>query len=109
MTSVHEGRAAGRSARAASWSTSITTTTEERVFVRGIALDDAIGTVPFPAMLLRLWRGDVASDEEAEPQRLPGRDDRPWSPRAIGPGGAHHRVHPGRLDERAGRRHPLVR
>jgi citrate synthase len=33
--------------------------------VRGIALDEAIGREAFPAMLLRLWRGDAATDAEA--------------------------------------------
>ena len=48
MTRVHEGQGAGRAARATSWSTSITATTEERVFVRGVALDEAIGRSPSP-------------------------------------------------------------
>ena len=33
--------------------------------MRGVALDEAIGREPFPAMLLRLWRGDPATDDEA--------------------------------------------
>jgi len=40
-------------------------TTESRVFVRGIALDDAIARIPFPAMVLHLWRGDLATDSES--------------------------------------------
>jgi citrate synthase len=66
MSRVHEGAGAGKSARATSWSTSITATTDHQVFVRGLALDEAIGRVPFPAMLLRLWRGDEATHEETE-------------------------------------------
>ncbi len=34
--------------------------------MRGVALDDAIGRESFPAMLLRLWRGDAVTDDEAE-------------------------------------------
>ncbi len=33
--------------------------------MRGVALDEAIGREAFPAMLLRLWRGDAASEDEA--------------------------------------------
>lgn len=51
---------------AGDWSTAITATDDERVFIRGMALDDAIGRESFPAMLLRLWRGDAATDEEAD-------------------------------------------
>ncbi len=54
-------RRRGRSA----WASAITATTDEQVFVRGIALDEAIGRESFPAMLLRLWRGDAATDAEA--------------------------------------------
>lgn len=63
---AHRGTGAGRAHRAESWSTAITATTDERVFVRGVALDEAIGHESFPAMLLRLWRGDEATDDEAE-------------------------------------------
>lgn len=66
MTKVHEGPAAGKAARAASWSTSITATTDRHVYVRGVALDEAIGRESFPAMLLRLWRGDAPSEAESE-------------------------------------------
>lgn len=62
---AHQGSAAGQAHRAEAWSTAITATTDERVFVRGIALDEAIGNESFPAMLLRLWRGDPATEEEA--------------------------------------------
>jgi len=66
MTKVHEGTGAGQTARAASWSTGITATTDEHVYVRGVALDEAIGRETFPAMLLRLWRGDNPTEAEAE-------------------------------------------
>ena len=45
---------------------SITATTDERVFIRGTALDEAIGSVSFPSMLLLLWRGDTPSGVEAD-------------------------------------------
>jgi citrate synthase len=63
---AHEGRSAGDAARPASWSSSITATTESRVYVRGLALDEAIGRESFPAMLLRLWRGRTALEAEAD-------------------------------------------
>ncbi len=66
MMKVHEGTGAGQGSRATSWSTAITATTDRQVFVRGIALDHAIGRESFPAMLLRLWRGGEASAAEAE-------------------------------------------
>lgn len=66
MTKAHEGTVAGQAANAAPWSTSITATTERHVYVRGFALDDAIGRESFPSMLLRLWRGDAPSRAESE-------------------------------------------
>lgn len=63
---AHRGSGAGQAHRAGRWSTAITTTTDERVFVRGVALDDAIGRDSFPAMLLRLWRGDDVTVDEAD-------------------------------------------
>ena len=57
-TRAHEGSGAGQSHEARLWSSAITATTDERVYVRGLALDEAIGHESFPAMLLRLWRGD---------------------------------------------------
>ena len=66
MTKVHEGDGAGQTAKATTWSTAITATTDRRVYVRGVALDEAIGRESFPAMLLRLWRGDAPSATEAE-------------------------------------------
>jgi citrate synthase len=66
MTKAHEGAGAGQASRAASWSTAITATTDRQVFVRGVALDDAIGRQTFPAMLLLMWRGETATDAEAD-------------------------------------------
>jgi citrate synthase len=63
---AHRGTPTGKSHRAGPWFTAITATTDEQVFVRGVALDEAIGRETFPAMLLRLWRGDSATQEEAE-------------------------------------------
>jgi citrate synthase len=63
---VHDGQGAADAAQARSWSSSITATTETRVFVRGLALDEAIGSLSFPAMLLRLWRGDTPAETEAD-------------------------------------------
>jgi citrate synthase len=64
-TPAHAGRAAGRTATPGPWSSSITATTERQVFIRGVALDEAIGRESFAAMLLRLWRGDEATTTEA--------------------------------------------
>lgn len=64
-TRAHEGAGAGQGARARAWSSAITATTDRQVFVRGLALDEAIGVESFPAMLLRLWRGDAATEAEA--------------------------------------------
>lgn len=66
MTRAHEGLGAGKAAKPASWSTAITATTDQQVFVRGVALDYAIGRESFPSMVLRLWRGDSPSEAEAE-------------------------------------------
>jgi citrate synthase len=63
---AHRGSPAGNAHRASAWATGITATTDDRVYVRGVALDDAIGRESFPAMLLRLWRGDDPGQEEAE-------------------------------------------
>ena len=63
---AHRGSGAGQAHRAEAWTTAITATTDERVFVRGVALDEAIGREPFPVMLLRLWRGDEATADEAD-------------------------------------------
>jgi citrate synthase len=62
---AHQGSPAGQAHRAEAWASAITATTDERVFVRGVPLDEAIGQESFPAMLLRLWRGDSATPEEA--------------------------------------------
>lgn len=66
ITGAHEGTPTGGAHLAEPWATAITATTDERVFVRGVPLDEAIGREPFPAMLLRLWRGDDVTAEEAE-------------------------------------------
>jgi citrate synthase len=63
---AHEGSGAGQAHEARSWSTAVTATTDERVFVRGLALDEAIGRESLPSMLLLLWRGDTATPEEIE-------------------------------------------
>lgn len=63
---AHQGSPAGEAHQARPWSSAITATTDERVFVRGVALDQAIGRESFPAMLLRLWRDEAATHEEAE-------------------------------------------
>lgn len=63
---VHDGAGAGRAAEAEPWSTAISATTERHVYVRGVALDAAIGRDSFPSMLLRTWRGDDPSDAEAD-------------------------------------------
>ena len=42
-TRVHEGEGAGQAARPSAWASAITATTDSQVFVRGIALDEAIG------------------------------------------------------------------
>ena len=63
---AHQGSGAGQAHRAEPWSTAITATTDERVYVRGVALDEAIGRDAFPAMLLRLWRGDAVTAQEAD-------------------------------------------
>ncbi|MGA9597599.1 MAG: citrate/2-methylcitrate synthase [Acidimicrobiia bacterium] len=65
-SSAHQGTPTGQAHKATSWSTAITATTDDRVFVRGVALDEAIGHEHFPAMLLRLWRGDSATRQEAD-------------------------------------------
>lgn len=65
-TGAHRGSPAGLAHGAEPWSTAITVTTDERVFVRGVALDEAIGQHSFPEMLLRLWRGDLPTPEEAD-------------------------------------------
>jgi citrate synthase len=63
---AHQGSPTGRAHRAEPWSSAITVTTDERVFIRGVALDEAIGRDSFPAMVLRLWRGDSVTPEEAD-------------------------------------------
>lgn len=65
-TSAHQGTPAGESHKAEPWYSAITTTSDKRVFVRGVPLDEAIGRDTFPAMVLRMWRGDDPSPEEAD-------------------------------------------
>lgn len=62
---AHRGSPTGNAHKAEPWSTAITATTDDRVYVRGVALDEAIGRDTFPSMLLRLWRGDGATSDEA--------------------------------------------
>jgi citrate synthase len=66
VTAAHVGRQAGSAASAEPWLTAITATTEQRVFVRGMALDVAIGRETFPGMVLRAWRGEDATPAEAD-------------------------------------------
>jgi citrate synthase len=63
---VHTGTPSGSAHRAAPWATALTATTDDRVFVRGRALDEAIGSESLAAMVLRLWRGDDVNGDEAE-------------------------------------------
>ena len=56
MRSVHQGNAAD-SANAEAWSSAISATTGERVFVRGVPLDQAIGMRTFADVVFRLWTG----------------------------------------------------
>lgn len=65
-THAHRGSPTGKAHRASPWASAIAATTDERVFVRGIALDEAIGRDSFPSMVLRLWRGDEPGEDEAE-------------------------------------------
>jgi len=86
VSKVHEGPVAGRAAKATTWSTAITATTESRVLVRGVALDEAIGRVPFAGMLLRLWSGDaprVAQIELLEACLVAAIDHGPLAPSAL--------------------------
>jgi len=63
---AHTGPRAGHAATPQPWSTAITATTSKQVFVRGVALDEAIGSMSFPEMVLRLWRGDEPTPAEAD-------------------------------------------
>jgi citrate synthase len=65
MTKAHIGQSAGRAAEVTDWASAITVTSERRVYVRGLALDEAIGAVSMPTMILRLWRGDAPGEDEA--------------------------------------------
>lgn len=65
-SAAHQGTPAGASHKAEPWYSAITATSNEHVFVRGIPLDEAIGRDSFPSMVLRMWRGDPPSPEEAD-------------------------------------------
>ena len=65
MRSIHEGRAAGRAAEAEAWQSAITATDEERIYVRGLAIDEAIGRETYAGMVLRLWTGREPSADDA--------------------------------------------
>jgi citrate synthase len=57
---------AARAVEARAWATHLTDTSGDRVVVRGLPLDEAIGTVRFSELLLRLWRGVPATPDEAD-------------------------------------------
>lgn len=63
---AHDGSPPGQSHLAEAWDTAITATTDEQVLVRGLPLDEAIGVLSFPTMVLRLWRGDEPTSAEAD-------------------------------------------
>ena len=64
----------------------------------------------FPAMVLRLWRGDEPNAGRGRsPGRLHGRRHRPRSAVAVGARNAHDRVDARDADECSGRRHPGLR
>ena len=109
-TRVHEGAGAGQAARPSAWSSAITATTDRQVFVRGVALDEAIGRGVVP--------GDAASPVARRRRdrgrggaagRLPGGGHRPRPAGAVGAGRADDRLDAGDADERARRRDPVVR
>lgn len=63
MRPIHEGEAA-ESAKAEPWASAITATTKDRVFVHGLALDEAIGSMSFADVVFRLWTGREGTREE---------------------------------------------
>ncbi len=65
MRAIHEGRAAGRGAEAEAWRSAITATDEERIYIRGLALDAAIGRETYAGMVLRLWTGREPTNDDA--------------------------------------------
>ena len=84
MRPIHEGESAA-SAGAAPWSSAITTTTEDRVFVRGLPLDEAIGTLSFADVVFLLWTGRQGIVRGAgRLRRMPGRRGRPRRARSVG-------------------------
>ena len=64
-TRAHEGAGAGQARARERMGERDHGDDRPQVFVRGMALDEAIGRESFPAMLLRLWRGDAATEAEA--------------------------------------------
>jgi citrate synthase len=64
--SAHRGSPGGQAHKAEAWATAITATTDQHVYVRGVALDEVLGEVSFPAMVLRLWRGDEPTQDESD-------------------------------------------
>ncbi len=65
MRSIHSGQAAGQAAEAEEWRSAITTTDEERIYVRGLAVDAAIAHESYAAMVLRLWTGRKPTPQDA--------------------------------------------
>jgi citrate synthase len=63
MRPIHEGEAAA-SADASPWSSAITATTGDRVFVRGLPLDEAIGSRSFADVVFLLWTGREGTSAE---------------------------------------------
>ncbi len=61
---AHAGEPLGKSHRAMAWSSALTVTTDDQVFVRGVALDEAIGRDSLAATVLRLWRGSAGAEDE---------------------------------------------
>ena len=65
MKPVHAGQAAGSAAEPQPWSSALTSTDEEHIYIRGLALDEAIGRETFAGMVLRLWTGMAPSARDA--------------------------------------------
>jgi citrate synthase/citryl-CoA lyase len=63
VRSIHTGVAA-ESASAEPWASAITATTRDRVFVRGLPLDEAIGSFTFADIVFRLWTGREGTSAE---------------------------------------------
>lgn len=85
MRPIHVG-ATGESATGAPWSSAITGTTADRVYVRGVAIDDAIGTMSFADVVFLLWTGREATTAERsvlDACLVAAVDHGPLSPSAI--------------------------